>query len=239
MVSVRVQGLVPSARGFHFANRWPHMPVTEIKLGDLVTLGLGDAANGLCGGMSFAVADLFMAGLPRPPETSNPDEAAATYRYIVERQFDSFDGIAVPLRFYSLMRTARPEREPFWAPWLAAVGIDRHSRNYVMTAVEWPKVRSELDAGRPAMIGLVRLVDDNPLNLGHNHQVLAWGYDLDATSATLHIYDPNWPDDDAVTLRFATVNSRAAADATYSKTDAPVVCFFRAPYSPRDPSPWR
>jgi len=239
MVSVRVPGFLPSARGFHFANRWPHIPVYDLRLGDLAKLSIGDAANGLCGGMSFAVADLFIAGLSRPGQTGTPGSEDPHYRYIVDRQIDSFDGIAVPLRFYSLMRRRRPEREPLWASWLATIGVDRHSRGYVMVREEWPRVRAELDSGRVAMVGLVRVIDDNPFSLNHNHQVLAYGYDLDGDQATVRIYDPNWPDDDDVTLRVTIGDPRVGISAAYSKADGPVVCFFRAPYVPHDPAPWR
>ena len=59
-------GFVPSSHGLHYRNSWPQVPdrVIETPFGDV---GLGDASNGLCGGMAFAVADLFEAGRA-PPE---------------------------------------------------------------------------------------------------------------------------------------------------------------------------
>ena len=108
-----------------------------------------------------------------------------------------------------------------------------------MIRQEWPKVRAELDAGRLAMIGLVRTVDNDPFKLNRNHQVLAYGYDLDGSQLTLLIYDPNWPNDDDVTLRLDVSDPRAFVTPTYSKADAPVLCFFLAPYTRRDPAPWR
>ncbi len=51
MTSVRVPGFEPSVNGFHFSNSFSHSPLREFKLGDIATLDVGDAANGLCGGV--------------------------------------------------------------------------------------------------------------------------------------------------------------------------------------------
>jgi hypothetical protein len=66
MTSVRVPRFVPSTRGPHFPNAFPHIPDVEIDLPGGVTVPVGDAANGLCGGMAYMVRDLFEAGLPPP-----------------------------------------------------------------------------------------------------------------------------------------------------------------------------
>ena len=239
MPSVRIPDFLPSTRGFKFSNSWAHVPVLEIKIGDLATIDLGDAANGLCGGMSFTVADAYLAGLPELADLANPDHGSPRFDYIVGRQLDSFAGIAVPLRFYQLMRTSRPDREPAWAGALSWFGVDQHSRAYVMIHDEWPRLQVELDAGRPAMMGLVRTVSDDPRLLGHNHQVMAYGYDLNGPSLTLRIYDPNWPGDDGVVLSLDISDPRSAAAANYSKPDGPLYGFFAAPYTRRDPAPWR
>jgi hypothetical protein len=237
VASVRVPGFQPAADGFAFVNAWPHVPLGEIQLGTLAKLSIGDAANGLCGGMCFTVADLHAAGL-QPGGPAQPAPGSPRYQYIVTRQFDSFAGVAVPWRFWTLMRTIRPEREPVWATWLGRVGIDRHSRSYVMVHEEWPRLKAELDAGRLAMLGLVRIVDDNPLQMNHNHQVMAYGYDLEGSTLTLWLYDPNWPGD-GVSLRLDIGDPRAVVTTTYSRPDAPVLSFFSAPYAPKDPTPWR
>jgi hypothetical protein len=238
MASVRVPNFRPSGSGFRFANIWPHEPIREFRLGDIATLTVGDAVHGLCGGMSFTVADLHLAGLPRPADAAAPVQDAK-YQYIVDRQLDSMSGVWLPLRFYDLMSPSRPDREPIWVDWLGRLGIDRHSRSYVMIHDAWPTIRMDLDAGRPAMIGLVRVVSTDPSQLNRNHQVLVYGYDLEGTALTLRIYDPNWPDDDNVTLSLNVADPRAAVSPTYSKADGPLYCFFNAPYSERDPTPWR
>jgi hypothetical protein len=66
MTSVRVPGFLPSTRGLHFPNAFPHVPNLEIDLPGGTTVPVGDAANGLCGGMAYTVRDLFEAGLAGP-----------------------------------------------------------------------------------------------------------------------------------------------------------------------------
>jgi hypothetical protein len=238
MTSVRVPGFLPSTHGFPFPNAWPSNPIRQFRLGNVASLNIGDAANGLCGGMSFAVADLFRAGL-RPGDDPMPQAGTDRYRYIVDRQIASFDDGRLPLRFYTLMSPARTEREGWLEQALGLVGIDRHSRTWTMVRVEWPKVRALLDRGEPAMIGLVRAVSLDPMALSRNHQVLAYGYDLDGSRVTLRICDPNWPRDDEVTLAFDTASPNGVVSATWSRTEAAPVCFFSAPYEPVDPAPFR
>lgn len=237
MTSVRVHDFAPTRSGFHFANSWPHIPLRRFGFAR-VRLSIGDAANGLCGGMCFAVADMHVVG-DRPDDASRPDAGSDRFEYLVQRQLDSFAGIRVPLRFYGLMSPTRPEREPAPSERFSLGGIRRQSRSYVMVHDEWPKVRSALDAGRLAMLGLIRVVDNDPFKLNKNHQVLAYGYDLHGPRLTLRIYDPNWPNDDEVTLRLDVADPRALVTPAYSKADAPVLSFFRAPYRWRDPAPWR
>src|SRR5450759_2649100 len=128
MVSVRVPGFEPAINGFHFANAFSHSPLRTFKLGDIATLDVGDAANGLCGGMSFSTADLHRAGLRPPSDPTPPAPGTPAYRYIVDRQIASFDDGRVPLRFYRLMDPGRPERESMVSILLGMVGLDRHSR---------------------------------------------------------------------------------------------------------------
>jgi hypothetical protein len=238
MASVRVPGFLPSTNGFAFGNDWPHNPIRQFQLGNVASLNIGDAANGLCGGMSFTVADLKAAGLT-PGNQPRPASGSPRYDYIVDRQIASFDGGRLPLRFYTLMSPNRPEREPLWAQLLGYVGIDRHSRTWTMVNIEWPQIRATLDNGRLAMLGLVRVISLDPMQLSRNHQVAAYGYDIDGTAVTLHIADPNWPHDDGVTLGFDTADPKGSIRPTWSRPDTPPVCFFMAPYTSKDPAPFR
>ena len=187
MTSVRVPNFVPTQRGFHFSNSWPPNPIRSFKLGNVATLNIGDAANGLCGGMSFTIRDMHEFGVIPPPDGTPPPGGSARFDYVVARQIDSFENGAVPLRFFKLMDPDRPAREPAWAELLGRFRVDRHSRTWVTTKVEWPGIKGDIDGGKLAAIGLVKIVGRDPNLLGHNHQVLGYGYDLDGTKVTIHI----------------------------------------------------
>lgn len=231
-VRVRVPGFVPSTSGLRFANAFPSAPFWRLRLGRWVRVEIGDVANGLCGGMTFLAADHHRAGTAPPLDPVAPADGSELHARILRRQVDSFAGGRLPLRFYSLASPLRPARETAWARALARLGMDLHSRTNVMVAREWPRVRRELDAGRLVPLGLVRAVSANPMALVRNHQVLAWGYDLAGDVLTLRIYDPNRPGDDDVTLSLDVSDPGSDATPTWSRPDAPVAAFFRAPYRP-------
>jgi hypothetical protein len=106
--SVRVPGFTPSAGGFHFANAFPKEPDFTVDLPGLGVLPVGDASNGVCGGMVFAVRDIFeTTGQSFPADTTPPADGTALFRYIVERLIVSFDlpSLGV-LKYYEWMVTA-------------------------------------------------------------------------------------------------------------------------------------
>ena len=97
-------------------------------------------------------------------------------------------------------------------------------------------VRAGIDSGHPCPLALVRVHSANPADLGHNHQVLAYGYEDADSVTTVHIYDPNWPDDDGVTITFDTGHSGHTTDFTHSHDTAPpILGFFVTPYARRNP----
>jgi hypothetical protein len=183
-VTNAVPRFLPSTDGLRFANRFAPGPTVLFGPIDPRWIGIGDARNGLCGGMSWYVRERFVGGLPIPPDTEAPANGTPLFQSLVRRQVLSLDGLRTPLRFW----------------WMAAGGPSKARQGSL--AAEWPRVRAEIDAGRLAMLGLVRQAGWNPLTLTDNHQVLAFGYSIDGDAITVRIYDPNWPgrDDVAVTL---------------------------------------
>jgi hypothetical protein len=218
-----VEGFLPSRSGLHFANRFP--PGPTIKLGpiDPRVIGVGDASAGLCGGMCFTVGDLFAAGLAVPPDREPPANGTPRFTSLVRRQVESLDWLRVPFRFW--LRSALG----------SSFGGDRGRATYDR---EWPQIRAEIDAGRLAMLGLIRVAGANPFRLTANHQVIAHGYAEDGRAVTLRLYDPNWPDNDEVT---ATIRLDAAFKpiAIEQSTGEPLLGFFLAPYRPAEPRAWR
>ena len=227
---VQVPGFAPDTNGFHFTNYFPHEPAIEIKIPFGPTLPLGDAANGLCGGMAFAVRDFYEAKQPTPPDTDpNPPPAGSPlYKFIVQRLLDSFNlpfGIG---RYLELMQPAFPDVGP---------GFGISGRASVMVRDEWPHIKSDLDAGILSPLGLVKVKSSNPSDLGKNHQVLACGYDLNGTDLTLYLYDPNYPNRNDVTLQLSIASVQVPVPVVHTPVEPgeDVNCFFRTPYSPKPP----
>ena len=139
-----VTGFLPSSHGLHFANRYAPGPTVRLGVLDPRLVGVGDAKDGLCGGMSWFVRERFEAGLPIPGDAAAPDNGSPLFRAIVRRQVQSLDWLRGPLRF-----------------WLAA-GMSPERLRRQTLEVEWPRIRASIDGGRIAMVGLVRHRGWNP-----------------------------------------------------------------------------
>jgi hypothetical protein len=219
--TVRVPGFLPSHTGLHFVNYYPHEPTLTITLPLGRVLPIGDAANGLCGGMVFTVIDFFQAKQPIPPDANPPAAGSRLYQFIVKRLFDSFN---LPLgigRYLALMEPTFPD---------VGLGFGLPGRSSVMVNDEWPRIKASLDAGQLVPLGLVKVKSDRPEDLGKNHQVLAYGYDLDGTDLTIWLYDPNYADRDDVQVQLSIAGVRAPVPLTYVPTET-VFCFFHTPYT--------
>jgi hypothetical protein len=171
--------------------------------------------------MIFAVRDLFEVGLAPPPDTTPPAFDSPWFTYLVRRLLASFNLPGGPLKYLSWMGRADVDS------WLGR-GVAHWTAR-----VEWPRIKSELDRGKLASLGLVRVRSTNPWKLGENHQVLAYGYDLNNVTGDwmIHVYDPNHPDREDVTLAF-NLNSVTSVSRIVASTGEPVRGFFRTPYRP-------
>lgn len=230
MTTRMVPGFLPSTNGFRFANSFPRVPVRRIGVPGVLSLPIGDASNGLCGGMAFAARDYFEADRP-PPDLANPPGDGELFDYLVDRLFASFDLPLGPARYLELMSPLLSDGETFWS----RLGLAPHGRAWRTIKQEWPKVRSEIDRAHPAPLGLVRVKSSDPFELKRNHQVLAYGYDVDGTALTLHLYDPNHPGKDDVTLSLSLANPSAPTPLTLAPAGQPVFAFFKVPYRPVSP----
>jgi hypothetical protein len=227
-----VAGFLPSQNGLHFANRFPSGPTVKLGPMDIRWFGgLGDAAAGLCGGMSATVRDLFERRLAPSAVRDAPANGSRQFQALVRRQVETLDWLRVPLRFYDLS-AFRPSPRTWWSGLLR-----RRPVGEMAVEREWPRVRGEIDAGRLPLIGLIRASSANPFRLTANHQVLAYGYRVDPPKVALRLYDPNWPDRDDVEATFEIVPG--GAPRFESSTGEPLLGFFLAPYRARDPVAWR
>lgn len=172
--------------------------------------------------MVLAAADLFSAGRTPPDRIDSPPAGSPPIQYLTRRLLDSWDLPAGPVRYYSWMR-------------LPDQGRDGGSGTWRRTADELPGICSVLDSGRLCPLGVVTVQTWNPAQLGLNHQVLAYGYRREDGNITLRVYDPNQPDDDAVTIRCDPKGQRVP-EARLG-IPHPVRGLFRIGWSPHDPAP--
>lgn len=229
MVSVRLPEFLPSSNGLHFTNSWPSEPNYTISLlGQKVTLG--NASNGLCGGMAYTVADLYLARRLPPPDTANPAEGTPLFSYIVARLTNSFDEPDVT-HYLSWIQMSDGDT-------LLGHGLAWHE-----ITEEWPIIKKDLDSGVPSALGLVA-GQQPPIvgfltgisNLASCHQVLAWGYDLNGSELTIHIYDPDYlGDNNAISLNIG--NPAHATPLTVTNyPPGRFRGFFRTHYQYHDPT---
>lgn len=231
-ISNSVPNFVPSVNGLHFTNSWPNEPVINVNVPGLGTVPIGDASNGLCGGMVYTVIDVFRAGLPPIADTLNPPQGGALFNYIVGRLFDSFDLPGGVLKYYDWMTT--PDADV--SLWVATRrGVAWHT-----IVEEWPRIKADIDGGTLSPLGVVTVHTSDPTAIGHNHQVLAYGYELDDDHRlTLHLDDPNTDpsDADGVRLTMPVDHPTTASPITHNVgIDRAIRGFFRTTYRFKDPS---
>jgi hypothetical protein len=223
-------GFLPSRHGFAFTNSWPPAPAVQIPT-RLGTLGIGNAARGLCGGMVFAALDYWHAGI-RPP-AAQPAPGSPLYRYVVRRLIESWSIPRGVARYYQWMNL--PDGDSRVSVRGRRV-LTRRGVGWRTIAAEWPRIRDSLDQGIPAALGLVTVASANPLQLGHNHQALAFGYALSGREVMLRVYDPNTGQNDGIGISFdASSPARATTFRHNLNLARPVRGFFLAAYSPAVP----
>jgi hypothetical protein len=185
--SVRVLGFNPTTNGLHFLNDYPSNTVPDYTFTVLgQTLTLGDAGNGLCGGYVFTVKDCFDSGILPPTDTARPAGGSPLFNYIVARLTQGFDESDLN-QYLSWMQMTDGDTP-------LGSGVASHEINE-----EWPRIKADLDSNLVSPLALVHGQEPPTVgfftgiqNLGHCHQVLAWGYDLNGSSLTIFVYDPDF-----------------------------------------------
>ncbi|MFH8251086.1 hypothetical protein ACH3VR_12020 [Microbacterium sp. B2969] len=217
-----------STQGLHFPNAWPHgAPGFVADVAPVGRLRFGDAGNGLCGGMAFTASDLYLAKRRPPSDTTPPGEDSPLFRYISARLVESFDLPLGVLKYYSWANT--PDADTGFPP-IVWRGVA--SRTILD---QLPKITREIDAGRPANLGLVTVHSLDPAALGKCHQVVAYGCSRRNRVAKVRVYDPNQPDRDDITI---TLDTSHPADATTISSNVdcgPIRGFFVSSYTRKDP----
>ncbi len=181
---------LPSVHGFKFNNDFPHMPDLILNLPLVGKVVMGDAANGLCGGMVYLALDYFRSGVPIPDAPNPPGDTTELFHHIFARLWDSFDLPWGPLKYYRWQSS--PDTE-----WLL-----RQSQR------ELQKLRRVLAKQGPVPIGMIRHHSLNPLELGQNHQLLCYAEE----GGTLSLYDPDYAGRDDIRLMLDDAGLRHSED---------------------------
>jgi hypothetical protein len=204
-----IRSFRPSANGFGFVNHFEGSSLPGglgAITGDLQQRLGGPSTYGLCGGMSFAAADLFLAGRTPPERTTPPQRGEHLFDFLQKRQVDSLgDALTLAGTFGRWM--SLPDDGPF--------GTRRLSLDQLLD------LHASIHRGEPAVIGLVfRHHLGNKHARGRagspweNHQVLAYD-DAEESDGSFEfrIYDPNYPkaDDAVIRGRIKVVGSMLAA----------------------------
>lgn len=242
-------------RGLAFKNKWDGgLPVISLgflwnKLfdslpGPLGELGIGrvidenwvpitHADAGLCGGMVYAVMDYYAAHLLPPEQTTAPNSRDdALFQYIRDRLWDSFDINGEGHRFLGYSSPHYPNGDEGV---IQAIGLSR-GRSWVTYREAWPQIQQDIDANSLSPVGLIQT--DN-LDIGSNHQVLAYAYEKSGQDVTLYIYDPNEAQQEiALKFNITATDGEVHIERVGGNrgNDHHIYCFFRINgYAPKMP----
>ncbi len=220
-------GFVPSANAFRFTNSWPSAPAVTVPT-PFGQIDIGNAANGLCGGMVFGSLDYWYAG--EGPPQQRPAPGSPLYKFVVRRLIDSWNLPSGAAEYYHWMNL--PDGDST-VQVLGRTVVTQRGLSWRTIVQQWPQVRSSIDEGTPSPLGVVTVASANPAELGENHEVLAYGYSLTGTEVTLHVYDPNTGPADDIHISFST--SAPTEPTTFAhnmNVTQPVRGFFVSCYSP-------
>jgi hypothetical protein len=135
--------------------------------------------------MVYAVMDYYASHLlPLEQQTPPNSRNDALFEFIRDRLWDSFDVGGEGHRFLGYSSPHYPNGDEGV---IQAVGLTR-GRSWMTYREAWPQIQADIDAGNLSPVGLIQT--DN-LDIGSNHQVLAYAYDKSGQDVTLFIYDPN------------------------------------------------
>jgi hypothetical protein len=247
----------PHGRGFAFTNRWnSNLPVISIGFlwnrlfeslpGPLSDLGISKVIDenwlpithanaGLCGGMVYTVMDYYHHHLLPPDLTSSPSSTEdQLFQYIRDRLWDSFDVSGQGHRFLGYSSPHYPNGDE--GVFQNVLGLTK-GRSWITYREAWAEIQADIDAGKPSPIGLIQT--DN-LDIGTNHQVLAYAYEKSGQDVNLYIYDPNEAQHE-VTFRFNITQTDGEVHISRFVEGQPddakrIWCFFRINgYVPKAP----
>ncbi len=206
----------PQQNGFKFVNRFDFPDFFQFKLPFIrfTSISLGEMVYGLCGGMCFTALDYFHSGKPLPAFTDVDDINLKLFFYLWERQLSSLSSDVV-------------HRVLKW--------IVMDDNNMARTVNQWeiPKLRTQIDLSKPAVLALIRTKAITDIT--KNHQVIASGYDFEPATKDMkvYLYDPNHPGKEP-TLSM-NLSKPSQGIGLSQSTREPIRGFFLLDYEPQLP----
>jgi hypothetical protein len=172
-------GFTPQQHGFHFDNDFVNTLAGLPGFGDIQT-------RGRCGGMAYAALDFYFADIPVPADTTLPPDGNPLADYIYRRLLASF---LTPSAVQFVTWTLHSDHGAWFFK-----GVTRWTKEEQI-----PRLRGFLDAGQPVPLGLVGATDLGDVG-NKNHQVVAYGYEVDEPTQAIRIfiYDNNSHDQEVV-----------------------------------------
>jgi hypothetical protein len=174
VASGQINNFLPSRNGFKFSNYFSTAYHSAPFIND---------ADGMCGGMVYAVIDYYKAGLSTPEDTLPPTRIHnnSLLEYIRQRQKDSV--LQLRTLNYLLAFSLTPEKE----------------KEMVLNTYEI--IKKQISQNELIALGLIRSREFKKVK--QNHQVGVYGYQEDAEgNVILKVYDPKDSTNDNVTMSF-------------------------------------
>lgn len=201
VASGQIKDFLPSKNGFKFSNYFSV---------DYHSAPFINDADGMCGGMVYAVIDYYKASLSPPDDTQPPTRIHNNplLEYIRQRQKDSV--LQLRTLNYLLAFRLTPEKEK------------------EMALNTYEIIKTQINQNEPIALGLIRSHEFKQVK--KNHQVSVYGYQEDAEgNVILKVYDPKESTNDNVTMSFNKNNFNGINCST--KLLGTVYTFFESNYS--------
>jgi hypothetical protein len=179
-LALAIVAFLPSTHGFKFANNFPNDPLFTIDIPFIEEVDVGDASQGLCGGMVFVANDYYLSGKQIPQNETPPAKNTALRNDLVDRFIDSVDPPIGIIKSYLWMASDDSLAERTWDE-------------------EIPSIITDLKT-KPVPLTVIYVRSVNPFDNNKNHQVLAYGVKSKTKDKiVLKIYDPCFPKRDDIT----------------------------------------
>lgn len=176
----------PTQNGYRFVNLFKGV-MLPFSIPEIPALSRLSGTYGLCGGMASTAYDHYLFNRETPRQNIVPRSGSGLQRYLYRRQMDTFGTLGeYILKFASWMKLPDDTAEGLCS----------------LTAHEFQQFRARLENNMASVLGILYAKGTKLSHLFLNHQVLGYALDtLDDDHFVIHVYDPNYPERDDVTIR--------------------------------------